>query len=187
MHALATPAHDYTDVAMTRSSTFTRSDYMRLPEGFPAELIDGMLVKEPSPTPWHQRLVTRIPFELESALDKERILVSPIDFFIDDTNILQPDVVVLRAGEIPGPDEREISVPLIVFEVLSPSTARRDRVTKARKYLEAGVREVWLVDPETETIEVRTADASKTVHGSHAARSTAEPSFRITPQELFRH
>lgn len=187
MHALATPAHDYTDVTMTRSSTFTRSDYMQLPEGFPAQLIDGMLVKEPSPTPWHQRLVTRLPGLLGRALDPERVLVSPIDFFIDDTNILQPDVLVVREGEIPGPEDHEISVPLIVFEVLSPSTAERDRVTKAGKYLAAGVLEVWLIDPETETIEVRTADASKTVQGTRAAQSIAEPSFGVTPQELFRH
>ncbi|MCZ6785827.1 MAG: Uma2 family endonuclease, partial [Planctomycetota bacterium] len=71
-----------------QTSRYTRADYMRLPEGFPAELVDGMLVKEPSPTGWHQELGQRLVIRL-----RERIgpaLPSPIDVFIDDYNVLQP-------------------------------------------------------------------------------------------------
>ena len=42
-----------------QTTKFTRADYMALPEGFPAQLIRGQLIKEAAPTPWHQVLVNR--------------------------------------------------------------------------------------------------------------------------------
>ncbi len=162
---------------------YTRADYMRLPEGFPAELIDGMLVKEPSPTGWHQELGTRLVTRL-----RERIgpaLPSPIDVFIDDYNVLQPDVAVLPEGTIVRPEMAQIPIPVFVVEVLSPSTARRDRVTKTNIYLRAGVKEVWLVDPETETVEIVTASGRESV-GPNAVGHAKSLPFDIDLAELFR-
>ncbi len=48
-----------TDPTTIHTADFTRDDYLRLPEGFPAELIQGQLVKEPAPTSDHQGLVVR--------------------------------------------------------------------------------------------------------------------------------
>ena len=47
--------------------------------------------------------------------------------------------------------------PDLVVEVLSPSTADRDRATKRRRYAQSGVQEYWLADPDAKTIEVLTA------------------------------
>ena len=162
---------------------YTRADYMRLPEGFPAELIDGMLVKEPSPTGWHQELGTRLVTRL-----RERIgaaLPSPIDVFIDDYNVLQPDVAVLPAGTTVGPEMAQIPMPVFVVEVLSPSTAGRDRTMKTDIYLRAGVKEVWLVDPETETVEIATASGREKVGPNAVARAKTLP-FDVDLGELFR-
>ena len=95
-------ASDYTDV-VTGVAQFTRADYERLPEGFPAELIDGMLVKEPSPTWDHQTFVGRLFTRLQDFAGAGRVVVSPIDVFIDDYNVLQPDVLVLDEEALAGP------------------------------------------------------------------------------------
>ena len=125
---------------------FTRVDWERLPEGFPAQLIQGQLVKEPAPTYGHQRLGARIRFALLSLLGPDRVPDTPADVLVDDVNVYQPDVVVLRA---PADDASHyVGVPLLAVEVLSRSTRKRDRDVKAERLLVLGVEEVWLVDPE---------------------------------------
>ncbi|MHC4858878.1 MAG: hypothetical protein ACYTDY_02170 [Planctomycetota bacterium] len=70
---------------MTRETRrFTQADYARLPEGFPVELIDGQLVKEPSPTYGHQRILGQIHVELYRFVGAGRVVVSPIDLFVDE-------------------------------------------------------------------------------------------------------
>ena len=67
-----------------KEARFSRADYMRLPEGFPAELLDGLLVKEPSPAGWHQVLVGRIHATLHPLVGHRRAVLSPIDVFVDE-------------------------------------------------------------------------------------------------------
>ena len=160
---------------------FTRQDYMALPEGFPAQLIRGQLVKEPAPTPWHQVLVRRVADMLERLAHPDRILFSPIDLFVDDENILQPDVVLLPEGTRIGPDLMEMPVPELMVEVLSPATRKRDREVKTGIYLEVGVAEVWLVDPESRVVELMTREGLVT-----PAESTVLPGFLRDPASLFR-
>ena len=164
-----------------QTEKFTRKDYMALPEGFPAQLIRGQLVKEPAPTPWHQVLVRRVSDMLENLAGPDRILFSPIDLFVDDENVLQPDVVLLPAGTRVTPDLKRIPVPDLVVEVLSPSTRIRDRQVKTVIYLKAGVAEIWLVDPESREVELMTA-----VGQVDPAESTVLPGFLRDPASLFR-
>jgi Uma2 family endonuclease len=173
-------------VTVTHTARFTRADYLRLPEGFPAQLIDGMLVKEPPPIPWHQSLVGRILLAFSRRIDPDRVLPAPVDVFIDDFNILQPDILVLEEGHAPGPEDREVALPLLVVEVLSPSTANRDRDFKTAAYLRRGVREVWLTDPDTQTIEIRTRGRTSTLARGQVARSRAVPGLELVPDDLFR-
>ena len=169
---------------MIEMAKYTEADYLTLPEGYPAELLDGMLVKEPSPTGWHQAIVVEICHRLCLLLGPNRVLVSPIDVFVDEYNVLQPDVLVLAESDRTGPHTTRVGVPVLVVEVLSPATAGRDRREKAGIYLRAGVAEVWLVDPARETIEVRTAKAS-THHGAdEPAESRVLDGFRLAFREL---
>jgi Uma2 family endonuclease len=82
-----------------------------------------------------------------------------MDVWIDRHNVLQPDVLV-TAAPLP-PDAGRVGVPLLAVEVLSASTAERDRGVKTATYLRAGVAEVWLVDPDAGTVEVRTPRESR--------------------------
>src|SRR5262245_18064242 len=104
---------------------FTRADYDRLPEGFPAQLIAGWLVKEPSPLYHHQRLAARLWRDLVAIVGPDLAPLTPVDVLIDDHNVFQPDVVALPE---PGPDDDHyVPTPRLVVEFLSPSTRRRDR------------------------------------------------------------
>lgn len=162
---------------------FTRANYDALPEGFPAQLVEGFLVREPSPTYGHQRIEQRILVHLVALVGPDRALSSPADVGIDDHNVFQPDVVVLR--EIPPDDVHDVGIPLLAVEVLSPSTRRRDRDVKTRHLLEAGVEEVWLVDPELGTIEVHRGGGSREVQGEASIESEAAPGFSLSPATLF--
>ena len=70
----------------------------------------------------------------------------------DDT-VLQPDIVVV-CDKSKLDDDGIIGAPDMVVEITSPSTARRDRFIKLLEYQKAGVREYWIVDPDTRTVSV---------------------------------
>jgi Uma2 family endonuclease len=168
---------------MVTTTKFTRADYMALPEGYPAELLDGMLVKSPSPTWGHQHLVTKLAVMLWGIVGPQRIVVSPIDVFVDEHNVLQPDVLV--TPEPRSPVEKEAGEPLLVVEVLSPSTKRRDRERKPAKYFQAGAKEVWIVDPQARTVEVLTPAGRRRFAEEEEARSEAVPGFALVARDLF--
>jgi Uma2 family endonuclease len=83
------------------------------------------------------------------------ILVEPEIHFIRDTEVLVPDLAGWRQERLPRlpRDHRFEVVPDWVCEILSPSTARTDRVTKMPVYARYGVPFLWLVDPLAHTLE----------------------------------
>jgi Uma2 family endonuclease len=162
---------------------FNRADWERLPPGFPAELIQGRLVKEPPPTYGHQRIAARVRFALLSILGPDRVPDTPADVLVDDTNVYQPDVVALR--HVPSDETSYVGVPLLAVEVLSPSTRGRDLGVKTESLLRLGVAEVWLIDRERRTIEVRRREGRVVVREAEVARSEALPGFALCPQTLF--
>lgn len=165
------------------SPPFTRTDWDRLPEGFPAQLVDGWLLKEPGAPYGHQCLAGMILASAQAVAGMRRALPAPFDVWIDDLNVFQPDVVVLR--ECLPLDAKGVQAPLLVVEVLSPSTARRDRDVKRVRLLEAGTDEVWLVDPEARAVEIHTPAGSRVVKGDECATSRALPGFTLVPSALF--
>jgi Uma2 family endonuclease len=170
----------------TRVTTaFTKADYFALPEGFPAQLFGGMLLKDAVPDYDHQTLGTVILLQVARLVGARRTPLCPVAVVIDEANVFHPDVVVLRSALPPG--SRDVGIPLVVFEILSPSTARRDRGLKRRRYLEAGVEEVWLVDRASGTVEVhdRSGAPPRAAKGPDEVRSRALPGFSLTPATLF--
>lgn len=121
------------------------------------ELIDGELLVTPAPRSAHQRAVAELLFRLRQYLDHERVgevLTSPADIELEPDTIVQPDVfVVPHSDEKPAPEWSDISALLLACEVLSPGTARYDRVTKRRFFSRARVGEYWVVDLDAELVE----------------------------------
>jgi len=78
----------------------------------------------------------------------------PADIILGPRTLVQPDLFVLRINPTAPPSTwQEAGVPLVAIEILSPSTASRDRGAKRRIYQQAGVSEYWLVDPDARLIE----------------------------------
>ena len=145
---------------------FTYEDYINLPESEERryELIAGEIHMVPSPTPNHQSCVFRLAkvlddFVLEHELGS--VHIAPLDVVLSKEDVLQPDILFISKGRESIITERNIQgAPDLVVEVLSPGTADRDRTLKRTRYLKFGVREYWIVDPESKSIEVLKAGQS---------------------------
>ncbi len=142
-----------------RDRPFTYADYRSWPEGERWELIDGeAYAMSPAPRRLHQGLAIQIAAQLDSFFTGKpcRPYVAPVDVFIcapDEpldaaTRVVQPDAFVVcdRSKLI---DEGVKGAPDFIIEVLSPGTAMKDQTEKRRLYEDGGVREYWIVNPET--------------------------------------
>jgi Uma2 family endonuclease len=134
-------------------------ELLALPEdGLRHELLDGEHVVTPAPAFAHQRVLGRIWYILRADVehrDDLDALSSPADIHLGPRTLVQPDLFIVtidpdRRSDIPWKD---VPTPLLAVEILSPSTAARDRGTKRRLYLEAGVEEYWIVDIDAKLIE----------------------------------
>lgn len=142
-----------------KQGEFTIEDYYAIPDDVRVELIDGVIYNMAAPTFEHQKLVTELAYIFKDYITKKQgrceVLVSPIDVQLncDDKTIVQPDVLILC-------DESKINkrcifgAPDLVVEILSPSTKKKDMSIKLAKYIEAGVREYWIVDPDKKKVIV---------------------------------
>lgn len=121
------------------------------------EIIDGVHYVTPSPAPVHQFIVTELLAALIPWCRTERagwIFTAPSDIDLTGDTIVQPDIAVLpRAGEHPPRRWSDGGIPLLAVEVVSPSSASRDRIVKRRRYQRAGIAEYWIVDPEAQLVE----------------------------------
>ncbi len=137
---------------------FTYEDYKNAPEDRRYELLDGELVEMPSPKEIHQRLVLLLGslfLNFVSTNDMGKAYIAPFDVILTDTDVVQPDVMFIsneRARIITEDNIR--GAPDLVIEILSSSTAGRDRHFKRTLYERHGVKEYWMIDPEAKNITV---------------------------------
>jgi len=129
--------------------------YKMLPEGTLAELIDNTIYMSPSPISKHQLILNEINFQLLQLFrtDKRAIVfVAPFDVYLDErSNAVQPDIVVVLSGNknIIDPNGHIHGVPDLLVEVLSPGNKEYDLIKKKDLYERFGVKEYWIVDPDT--------------------------------------
>jgi Uma2 family endonuclease len=97
----------------------------------------------------------------------------PLDVVLSDTDVVQPDVIVIcDPAKI---TQKNVSgAPDVVFEVLSPSTSKRDRWDKKRLYETYGVREYVIVDPQGQYVEHYRLQPDGTYHPGDALASGEE-------------
>ncbi|MBL0939148.1 MAG: Uma2 family endonuclease [Gemmatimonadaceae bacterium] len=119
------------------------------------EVVDGELLVTPAPRRSHQRAVLQLARALSDQVERfgfGEVLMSPSDVRAEGQTSVQPDVFVIPlVNGRPAADEMVVS-PVLVIEVLSPSTARFDRLTKRRLYQRMQI-EYWIVDLDSELIE----------------------------------
>lgn len=181
----------------------TYEEFMRLPEERTrCELISGWVVREPAPGYRHQSAVGNLYGLLWNHVRqgaRGTVLPGPFDAVLSREHVVQPDISyvsrerghLLTARHLEGP-------PDLAVEVLSPRSARKDRVWRLAQYARAGVRECWIVDPQQETIEVfvlgEPAEDGRQARYERAAvfrpgtrmRSAVLPDLTFDPAEVFR-
>ncbi|MDR1786622.1 MAG: Uma2 family endonuclease [Spirochaetaceae bacterium] len=157
-----------TDVKEKESYTY--ADVLSWDEDLRAELVGGELFMMSEPTTAHQAVLGEIFVQLHRFLRGKPCKVFPAPFGVrlfpkadnSDDTVLEPDIVVvcdrskLDARGCKG-------APDLIIEILSPSTALYDRNTKFKKYLAAGVREYWIVDPEFKQVQAFVLDNGRYV------------------------
>lgn len=155
---------------------WTYEDYLRLPDdGRRYEIIEGVLYVTAAPRFNHQYVVGELFAALRAYVRKHNLgVVIPAPFEVHLPDIawpVQPDLLFVRAERQPLPEASSFEgAPDLVVEVLSPSTARRDRVVKFWAYERAGVSEYWIVDPRVPMIEVYVLqERIYTLHGQYVS------------------
>ena len=126
------------------------------------EVIDGELFVTPAPAWRHQEAIGALYLLLRDYLNRERVghvFFAPADVVFSPRRGVQPDlfVVPLVGGRRPETFE-EVRRLLLAVEVLSPSSARADRVVKRMLFRDEGVAEYWVVDLDSRTVERATPD-----------------------------
>ena len=137
----------------------TYKDYEALPaDGRRYELHEGELSVTPAPSPRHQRILRNLNNILQQHVGSHglgEVLFAPIDCILNETTVVQPDIVYLDVSRAPAVSDRGIEgPPTLVIEVLSPTTTLIDRSTKRQLYARHGVPYYWIVDSEARAIEV---------------------------------
>ena len=136
----------------------TVEDYRLLPETGPRyQLIEGDLFMAPAPNRFHQNIALNVAVILYNYLAKHPIgsvFTAPFDVYLDEINAVQPDVVFVAKGNDILTAQGASGAPDFVAEVLSPKTAHLDKKSKRHIYARSGIKELWLIDPDTETIHV---------------------------------
>jgi Uma2 family endonuclease len=172
----------------------TYDDYVLLPEGAKYQLIDGEIVEMPTPIVAHQIAVTNVAVMLHEVVMKKklgRVLVAPMDVFLDNHNTFQPDVMFISNERLAiiGTDMVR-GAPDLVVEVLSPSTAYYDLRKKMPIYFKYGVKECWIIDVSEGVVEryawldgePKRISKSK---GSEKITTPILPDFEISTEQIF--
>ncbi len=136
-------------------------------DGLRYELLDGFLLVTPAPANLHQIVTLNLAVALHQALvpSSRARVVSCGELEIGNHTLLDPDILVYPLMYGPSTPWKRIREWWLAVEVLSPSTRVYDRDFKQRAYLNLGVEEVWLVDPETATVDAWNEEGHRRVSG----------------------
>jgi Uma2 family endonuclease len=122
----------------------------------------------PSPTPLHQYVGLMLDSEIRDQLSRNKdckcLVVPEINWRINRTTVVRPDILILFQGL---PPKYLNYVPSIIAEVLSPATSHKDRTAKRELYQQQGVGWYFLVD-----VEQKTTEALELIDGIYVERST---------------
>ena len=139
---------------------FTVNDYMTAPPDKRYQLLDGEMVLVPSPSNRHQTTLRELLLQVHQFVSRNglgQVWPAPLDVVLSSYDVVQPDLFYVsdeRSSIIT--DANIQGAPDLVVEILSPGTAVYDRGYKRTLYGRSGVREYWLVDLDTSTVEVLT-------------------------------
>ena len=174
---------------------YTYADYCQWDDDQRWELIDGeAYAMSPAPKPRHQSIVGEIYGQLRDYLKGKpcKAFIAPFDVRLNatgqDDTVVQPDITVI-CDRSKIDDKGCSGAPDFVVEVLSLASSRHDRLIKFNLYQRAGVREYWIVDPETDTVAIHLLENGKYTTAAYGDTGTAPvsilPGCELNLQEIF--
>lgn len=176
---------------------WTYEDYLRLPDdGQRYEVIRGVLYLAPSPNYDHQFTSIKLAVQLSLFVDATNlgiVLAAPFDILLPEGigTPVEPDILFIRKENQPRRGDKNFrGVPDLLVEVISPSSRLYDRRIKLAAYPDAGIPELWLVDPLARTISIygwRGGSFSEIDRGEREDEvgSAVLPGFRVQVGPLF--
>ena len=173
----------------------TYEDYCAAPADGRYELLDGELIMVPAPNTKHQMVKAAIFTQLYQFIKTRTLgtlLDAPYDMVLSKHDTVQPDILfVSREREDLVITERNArAAPDLAVEILSPSTAHKDRGYKRTLYGRHGVTEYWIVDPVAETVEIHRLRGdvlvpARTFGTNETLRSELFPGLEIDLDNVF--
>lgn len=175
--------------------SWTYDDYAAISsDGRGYEIVNGVLIMTPAPTPEHQSITLRLShylFVYAELAGLGRVFAAPIDVDLGSKNVYQPDVLVVLNEHLEIVHEQKIvGAPDLVIEVVSPGTAILDRLSKYDAYACAGIAEYWMVKPDGQTVEVLVLEdgeyhSTGIFSGQDILPSRVVPEFPVRVEQFF--
>ncbi len=171
----------------------TVEDFMKLPEGTLAELIDGEIFMTPGPRVPHQKAVLNLAAEIRAFARPRKlgdVFVSPMDVYLPSGDIVEPDLVFVRRDHSSIIQDWVRGVPDLLVEVLSPSHPERDLIVKRELYARNGVGEYWIVDPDDRSVQLLKLSGNRYQpagykKGAQTLVTELLPGLELTVENLF--
>lgn len=126
-----------------------------LPEGTLCQVINNQLIMSPAPTSQHQKISKHIFRQLDSFVEKNHlgeVFYGPIDVYLNEKNIYQPDIIFISKENLHIIQNKIKGVPDLIIEIPSKASEKIDKIEKKAVYEKNGVKEYWIVEPETKKI-----------------------------------
>ena len=179
-----------------QNGRYTYNDYLgwEVPER--CQLINGEVFMMASPTVEHQSILMELSTQFNNWLRGKpcRVFAAPLDVRLfpeedgSDDTVVQPDLLVvcdrskIAKGSVNGPPE-------LAVEIVSPSTSKKELFLKFMAYLDAGVQEYWVIEPEQRLVQVHIYDNGHFISSSYKAEdtvpSTVLPGFSVELKTLW--
>lgn len=142
---------------MVEKVRMSAEEFLDLPETTtPMELIEGEMIVTPAPEDMHQKSSGKFFVWLSQHATEGELRYAPADVRLSAGTVVQPDIFWVSPESACQLVDGKYwqGAPDLVIEILSPSTARRDRGIKFDLYQQHGVREYWIAEPEQKYVEV---------------------------------
>ncbi len=142
-----------------QTTSYTEEDYYKLPENVRAELIGGQFYNMSAPGRIHQKILMELAGNIREYIKSQNgfceVYPAPfaVKLFRDEENIVEPDISVI-CDKNKLTDKGCTGAPDWIIEIVSPSNPGHDYVRKLNLYMDAGVREYWIVNPMEQNILV---------------------------------
>ena len=147
----------YTIANVAEDREYTVEDYMQLPEGAPFQLINGKLTFMASPKVLHQNIsfiLSGLFFNFLREYPIGKFLTAPMDVHLDVKNVFQPDLLFVSNERSHIVQDFVYGAPDLVVEITSPGSKKMDSKDKMAVYGKYHVREYWLIDPGTKSVQL---------------------------------